>query len=383
MARILGRAVAAYRATGADLPWGDPRRAHGVAMEGYYWRFTDVARSRVVIALIGVNRGPHGPWATVALAGSNGFLRTGALSGAWADPDGLGAASPAPPPPGAALHAPVPPGPVSPGPVPRAPVPPTSVPPVPPASGPPLTGVGSFAGDDRTLRVDLGPEARLMVRLDAADPWPPRRALGGSSGFQLVPGLNQYWHPWLLGGRASGEAVLGGETWRLDGAAVYGEKNWGKEGFPDAWWWGQAHGFADPGACVAFAGGRVVAGPLSTAVTALVVRLPDGRVLRLGNPGTSPVRAAIGPGRWHLDGHRPGWRVIVDGTGDPARAHVLPMPLPSEERNVAAVLEHLAARMAVRVERQGRPYWAGESVLAGLEVGGPALTRQELRRRSG
>ncbi|QGF24890.1 tocopherol cyclase family protein [Raineyella fluvialis] len=335
------RILSAYRASGADLPWGDPRRAHGVAMEGYYWRFSDASASRVVVALIGVNRGPHGPWATVGLAGSNGFLRTAALPGAWADPYGLGAASPRP----GAVAAP------------------------------------SFTGDDRMVRVDLGPDAQLSVRLEVRDPWPPRRALGGSSGFQLVPGLNQYWHPWLLGGRATGEATLGGEVWHLEGAAAYGEKNWGKEGFPEAWWCGQAHGFADPGVCVAFAGGQVVAGPLSTSVTALVVRLPDGRVLRLGNPGTSPVRADIGPGRWHLDGHARQWRVIVEGQAEPGRAHVLPVPLPSEERNVAGALEHLAARLTLRVERRGRPYWTGESTLAGLELGGLDRAREEVVRR--
>ncbi|MGO0576047.1 hypothetical protein [Ornithinimicrobium panacihumi] len=52
-----------YRATGADLPFGDPRRAHpGVAMEGYFWRITDQARGRPLITLIGVNQGPDGPW---------------------------------------------------------------------------------------------------------------------------------------------------------------------------------------------------------------------------------------------------------------------------------------------------------------------------------
>ncbi|GAA4261069.1 hypothetical protein GCM10022294_08110 [Dietzia aurantiaca] len=49
-----------YRATGADVPFGDPLRAHGVAMEGYFLRLTDSDRGRVVIALIGVNRGPEG-----------------------------------------------------------------------------------------------------------------------------------------------------------------------------------------------------------------------------------------------------------------------------------------------------------------------------------
>src|ERR1700691_1436718 len=58
----------AYRATGADLPFGNPMAAHGVAMEGYFWRVTDRRTGRVLIALIGVNRdllGAH--WATVGL----------------------------------------------------------------------------------------------------------------------------------------------------------------------------------------------------------------------------------------------------------------------------------------------------------------------------
>src|SRR5690625_6203360 len=90
----------------------------------------------------------------------------------------------------------------------------------------------------------------------------------------MVPGLNQYWHPWLLGGKASGTAILGEEVWEFRDADVYAEKNWGREGFPEAWWWGQAQGFAQADACVTFAGGLVTAGPMRTEVTALVVRLP-------------------------------------------------------------------------------------------------------------
>ncbi len=32
--------LARYRRTGADVPFGNPLAAHGVAMEGYFWRFT-------------------------------------------------------------------------------------------------------------------------------------------------------------------------------------------------------------------------------------------------------------------------------------------------------------------------------------------------------
>ncbi len=74
--------ITLYRGTGADLPFGHPTRAHrGVAMEGYFWRLTDPATGRVLIALCGANQGPEGPWATIGLAGSNGFVRTAARPG--------------------------------------------------------------------------------------------------------------------------------------------------------------------------------------------------------------------------------------------------------------------------------------------------------------
>lgn len=337
-----------YRGTGADLPFQDQRRSHpGVAMEGYFWRVTDVAAGRTLIALVGVNQGPSGPWATVGLATSDGFLRTAALPGAEAAPRGLGA-----------------------------------------RGGRRDGGTWAIEGTAHRLAVDLGEDARLDLVLEPLAPW-PRRSLGGSSVFQVVPRLNQYWHPWLLGGRATGTAVVGGRTWQLDGAQVYGEKNWGAEGFPDSWWWGQAHGFAEPGACVAFAGGQVHARPLGmplrTEVTALVVRLPSGRVLRLGDPGLTPVEARVDDESWRLRGvdRVTGWRVEVDARSPLSAAHVLPVPLPSLGRNTPGALEHLAGTLEVRVARRGREAWRGTSYLAGLEHGGLARAEAELARREG
>ncbi|CAI9401696.1 tocopherol cyclase family protein [Nocardioides sp. T2.26MG-1] len=328
------RARHAYRASGADRPWGDPLPAHDVAMEGYFWRFTDPGTGRVVIALNGVNRAADGHWATLGLAAHpHGFLRT------VVHPNGHASS----------------------------------------------TGLGAFAGDSfhgmsEGLRVDLGTDARLDVTVTHPTPW-PRRAVGGSSVFQAVPGLNQYWHPWLLGGAAHGRAVVGDQTWDLDGWAVYAEKNWGKGGFPESWWWGQAQGFADPSVCVAFAGGDVTAGPLRTTVTALVVLLPGGRLLRLGDPVVSPVRAEVTDERWLLRGRSARWRVEVEGTGSLDHAHVLPVPLPAERRNVPGAIEHLGATMRVRVWRLGRLVWEGESHVAALEHGGIDRARAEIERR--
>ncbi|NMN97265.1 tocopherol cyclase family protein [Antrihabitans stalactiti] len=325
-----------YRATGADLPFGDPRQAHGVAMEGYFWRFSQPDSGRSIIALIGVNRSETGMWSTLGLGSHpNGFLRTVVHPEGSADPNALGASA-----------------------------------------------GSAFQGSADRLHVDLGPDAKLDVRISDRVEW-PRPAFGGSSVFQSVPALNQYWHPWLLGGRVEGTATVGGDEWNLDGAQVYGEKNWGKGGFPDSWWWGQAQGFAEPQACVAFAGGEITAGPLRTEVTALVVRLPNGRVLRLGNPGVSPVRAEVGDERWSLQGRRGLVSVTVEGNAPLGAAHVLPVPLPLERRNIAGAIEHLGGRLSVEVRSRGRIVWRGESSLAGLEHGGIDRARAEVVRRGG
>lgn len=303
-------------------------------MEGYFWRFTDPATERVLIALNGVNRAHDGTWSTLGLAAHpHGFLYTSAHPVGSASPDGLGA-----------------------------------------------FGGDAFYGTADRLKVDLAENARLEVEVTHAVPWPNAR-FGGSSLFQAVPGLNQYWHPWLLGGSAHGQAVVGDETWDLDGWSVYGEKNWGKGGFPDSWWWGQAQGFADRPACVAFAGGEVTAGPISTTVTAIVVLLPGGDLVRLGNPVVSPVRAQVSDERWSLRGRSAQWQVEIEGSGSLDSAHVLPVPLPAERRNVPGAIEHLGARMHVTVRRWGRVVWQDESNLAALEHGGIERARAEVVRR--
>lgn len=228
--------------------------------------------------------------------------------------------------------------------------------------------------------MDLGRDAQLDVRITPILPW-PRRRFGGSSVFQSVPELNQYWHPWLLGGRAEGRAVLGDEVWELDGAQVYGEKNWGRGGFPDSWWWGQAQGFEDPSTCVAFAGGEIHTGPLRTTVTAVVVALPGGRVIRLGNPVTSPIRAHVTDESWSLRGGNRRWSVEIEGNSPLGRAHVLPVPIPAERRNVAGSIEHLAGTLRVTVRARGTVVWEDESALAALEHGGLDRAQAELRRR--
>lgn len=73
----------------------------------------------------------------------------------------------------------------------------------------------------------------------------------------------------------------------------------------------------------------------------------------------------------------------VEATSPLARAHVLPVPLPSRGRNTPGALEHLAGTLRVRLTRRGRAVWAGTSDLAGLEHGGLDRAAAELWRRGG
>ena len=117
---------------------------------------------------------------------------------------------------------------------------------------------------------------------------------------------------------------------------------------------------------VAFAGGPAL-GPLRA--TAVVVHV-GSRLVRLGEPLIAAVRAEVEPGRWVLRGRSLlGTRVEIEAAGDPAAAHVLDVPVPEERRVVPWSHQHLAGRLRVRVERRGGLVYAGESALAGLELG--------------
>jgi tocopherol cyclase len=327
-----------YRRTGADLPFGDPRRPHGVAMEGWFWRITAPEQGVVVVVLAGVNRDRDGrAWGTVGLAAHpGGFSRAIAVDDA-AVVDGAGAIR--------IGHA-------------RRSV----------AGSGPVTGLRADARLG-SVAVDLGADARLDVVLEAPGRW-PRRLFGGLGAAQAIPGLSQYWHPWLLRARVRGTAVIDGREIDLDGAVAYAEKNWSNGGFPETWWWGQAHGFADdPDACVAFAGGRAGVGALRMVATSLVVSA-GGELVRLVRP-LQPLRVAVDGAGWRFSGRTPGGvSVEVEGHANGTPPHLLPVPDPAARRHrEGAAAQHLAGELRVSLRRRGRTIFAGTSVLAGLERG--------------
>jgi hypothetical protein len=296
------------RAAGLTLPFADPRRRHGVAMDGSYWRFT-WPDGRVAVALCGV----CGDWALAGLAAGDAW-RSRILD-----------------------------------PVAR--------------EGTSIRSGAAWASEPERLRVDLADDARVEAQLHDARRW-PRRAWGGIGPAGWVPWLGQYWHPHVLRARAEGVVAVGGDRWDLTGATAYAEKNWG-DGFPDRWWWGEAHDFGGDAVTVAFAGGPALPGIEATAVVVAV----GEELVRFGEPLAAPVRARVAPGSWRLTGRTPRHRVEIEAEADPALAQVMDVPVPGEHRTVPWSHQHLAGRLRVRLTRRGRTVYEGVSELAGLEQG--------------
>ncbi|HWF55780.1 MAG TPA: tocopherol cyclase family protein [Solirubrobacteraceae bacterium] len=324
--RTLAAAAARYRRSGADRPFGNPRRYHDTALEGYFWRITEPRGGTVVIVMASVNRDATGrPWGTVAIAAHPGF----AVRDVIAD-DACGTGS---------------------------------------GVGVTITDGGRMLldGADDRLLVDLGGDTRLAVLIEERTRW-PRRAFGGIGIGHAVPGLSQYWHPHLLSGQASGFAVLGGRECDLTGASVYAEKHWSPTGFPTEWWWGQAHGFDDPDVCVAFAGGRIGHGPLRVRATALAVAL-GSTVIAAAQP-LHPIRTVLSPGHWQLSARSARYTIEIEGDANGNVAHRLPIPIAAERRHEPeAAHQHLAGALRLSVRRGRRLIYRGESALAGLERG--------------
>lgn len=193
--------------------------------------------------------------------------------------------------------------------------------------------------------------------------WP--KAFGGGGLFSAIPFLTQYWHPYRLGGTATGTVGFGGAHWSFDAATLYAEKNWGP-GFPERWWGGQAHDFGGADVSVAFTAGLLQLRPIGRDVGLVVVRLGD-RLIRITPP--AQVRCRVGEGRWSVRARSPRYQIDLDGHGAGLEPHPLPVPLLAERRNVGAAVEHLAGRLDCVVREFGRVVFDGASELAGLEVG--------------
>lgn len=303
---MTGRIVDAWRRTGADPPWADPRGTHDAPMEGYYWRLVG-DDGAVIVALCGLLRDGG---ALVALA-ADGAVATARGRGGPADARTLGVEVP-----------------------------------------------GLMRASPSSLAVRAG-DMELSLRWAGAA-W-PRRPFGGLGPAGALPGLSQYWHPHTLGARASGELVRGGRATAVSGL-LYAEKNWGP-GFPERWWWAEAH---DAGTLVALAGGRVRAGPLALTATSLVL-VHGGRLLRIGPP-TGLVRSRVGGGRWRFRAWSGRDRVELEGAPGPGEPARLPFPAAAGAPS-GTVDQVLEGTLALRWRRGRRLMLDTVLAPAGLEDG--------------
>jgi len=319
---VLRRLLDAYRRSGADLPFGNPARAHGSAMEGYYWRIVDAPGGSVIVLLCGVCQGPEGPWATVAVASHpGGFVRHAVIAPAAGRRECFG-----------------------------------------------VRAAETLHGSAEGLHAQLGDDAWIDLRTRSPVLW-PRPVFGALGPAQAVPGLGQYWHPVVLAARVEGQACIGGLPVRLDGATAYAEKNWGPR-FAGHWWWGHAGAFPGGDVTVAFAGGRLAIAGRVVPPTAVVVRLGK-QVLRLAPP-LARVRVRATDRTWAIRAHSLRHRVEIEGYAGDAAPHVLPVPDVTTGRVDMRSKQYLAGRLRLRVSRGERTVFEGESPLAGLERGVPA-----------
>jgi tocopherol cyclase len=316
----------AYRRSGADLPFGDPARAHGSAMEGYYWRVVDASAGSVIVVLCGVCQGPDGPWATAAIATHpGGFVRHAVVAPAAGRRGCFG-----------------------------------------------VQAAGTLEGSTDGLQAHLGDDTWIELRTRSQVLW-PRPVFGALGPAQAVPGLGQYWHPVVLAARAEGNACVGGVPMRLDGATAYAEKNWGPR-FAGHWWWGHADAFPGRDATVAFAGGRLAVAGRVVPPTAVIVRLGT-EVLRFAPP-VARLRVRATDRTWAIRARSPRHRVEIDGEAGDAAPHVLPVPDVASGRVDMRSRQYLAGRLHLRVTRGTRTVFEGESRLAGLERGVPGDSPQ-------
>ena len=266
--------VAAYRRTGADVPFGDPLPSHGTEMEGWFWRVTDrrpagsSSRSAASTATPPVtgrpSRSPCIPAASCARPRSTAPAPTQPRFAVAAGRRGA-PTFPRRRPTGCRLRT-------------RRRAPPTGV--------------------QRAVRVAQG------VRR-----W--RRLLGDPVPQPVLASVPPRRHAPRASVEFDGAALVASTD-----ATLYAERNWGA-GFPERWWWGQAHDFDGADVSVAFSGGLLRLGPIASG------RVRGGCAAgRPGDPHDSAragaldvtARAVDHPGRG-----RSRYQIDLDGDGTGAR----------------------------------------------------------------
>ena len=205
-------------------------------------------------------------------------------------------------------------------------------------------------GDAERLRVDLGAGARLDVALHE------RRALAAAGVRRARP---------RAGGpgarRSTGIRTCSARGWRGHGdARAAGPSAWtarpptprrtGARRSPEHWWWGQAHGVRRPGAVRRLRRrARCGCAGVAAAPTAVVVVAPATSCSRSRRRSRARSRPP-GPSGWRVRARSARHRVELEGDAGTAGTLALPVPLPGGARGT-----ELRSRqgLAGRLRRRG------------------------------
>jgi hypothetical protein len=109
-------------------------------------------------------------------------------------------------------------------------------------------------------------------------------------------------------------------------------------------------------------------GGVQVLATSLVVVL-GGELIHAVRP-LVPMHVRVDDRGWSLRARTPRHHLELEAHANGTAAHLLPVPVPAERRNLdGAAVQHLAGALRIRVSRRGRTVWEGASALAGLERG--------------
>ncbi|MGW4826351.1 tocopherol cyclase family protein [Amycolatopsis japonica] len=304
-----------WRRTGADFPGGDPLPGHGVATEGYLWRFTLPEQQQVVTVACTVNRDGRETWSHILVAAEPGaLLCQETVAGGYTDRETF------------------------------------------------TIGLGRLLRyQDNELKVAMG-DLRLEARMTSVSGWSRRTPPNGLAA--TLPFLRTYWHPYVLDGEVQGQLDTGSHGYGLHGAHVYAEKSWGR-GFPARWWWGQAHGFNEEGLCVAYVATPVLPTSDSIVLASCFIHRENAG-WHLPVLTNYAVRHEDHDG-WTLTMHGRRHRIHLAGSRiDTPLPLSLPLP---RTRELITAPQALRSRLTVRVERSTRVLLAAETSLASHESG--------------
>jgi hypothetical protein len=201
---------------------------------------------------------------------------------------------------------------------------------------------GEAASGGTTIRWDLAytsPSEPLLLFAESryAGGFPRAKALVGSPSAVF-----------------SGDLVVDGEHWTIDGWPGSQNHNWGPR-HNDEYAWGQVSGFDDaPDAFLECGVGRMRLGPVwSPWLTPIVLRL-DGEEHRLNSLWRCLCsRGAVDFFRMEIDGQEQGVRIA--GTFEADRSDFVALPYADPPGGVRTCLNSKLARCRIIVERPGRP----------------------------